>query len=139
MPKETKWRLAKSLDALLSRINTLAPKRSRKSDGTIGDAAHQKAGTSDHLPNSAGVVTAADITHDPANGCDAGILAESLRLSKDRRIKYVIFNKRIFSSTVSPWEWRPYSGSNAHEKHVHVSVKSTFADIRDDWKIAVAK
>jgi hypothetical protein len=45
-----------------------------------------------------------------------------LRISKDRRIKYVISNRRIFSGEVSPWTWRPYSGVNAHDKHVHISV-----------------
>jgi hypothetical protein len=91
-----------------------------KPDGTIGDLAH-KARKSDHNPNHRGVVCAIDITHDPENGCDAGKLAESLRLSRDPRIKYVIWNSRIFSSLVKPWEWREYAGA-PHKEHVHISV-----------------
>jgi hypothetical protein len=40
-----------------------------------------------------------DITHDPAHGVDAPALGEMLRLSEDPRIKYVVSNARIFSST----------------------------------------
>ena len=49
-------------------------------------------------------------------------MAEMLRLSQDPRIKYLISNKRIASSKVQPWVWRPYTGANAHTKHFHVSV-----------------
>jgi hypothetical protein len=70
-----------------------------------------------------GVVTAIDITHDPAHGVDTYEMAETLRLNRDKRIKYVISNRRIFSSEVSAWVWRPYHGANPHDHHVHVSVK----------------
>jgi hypothetical protein len=99
----------------------MAPSRNKADDGTIGDPAHQ-ARKSDHNPDTNGVVTAMDITNDPAHGADAGAIAEMLRLSKDRRIKYVISNRRIFSSLVSPWQWRRYDGVNAHTEHVHISV-----------------
>lgn len=137
MPTSESWRLARSLEDLRSRINTIAPRRSKASDGTIGDPAH-RARTSDHNPNADGVVCALDITHDPAGGCDAGAIAESLRQSKDPRIKYVIWNKRIFSSTMQPWVWRPYTGTNPHQKHVHVSVKSTICDLKRDWNVKVS-
>lgn len=114
------WTLHPALVKLRAQINERWPNRSRVSDGTIGDARHA-AQKSDHNPNAAGVVTAIDITHDP-NGPRGGVLAESLRLSRDPRIKYVIFNQRIFSSIKQPWVWRPYAGSNPHTKHVHISV-----------------
>ncbi|CAL8967492.1 hypothetical protein RHODGE_RHODGE_03336 [Rhodoplanes serenus] len=115
------WRLAASLDTLRRQIDAARPARRRDWDGTIGDAAHA-ARTSDHNPNSAGVVTAIDITHDPAGGVDTAALAEHLRGSRDPRIKYVISNGRIVSSTISPWTWRPYTGASRHDKHVHISV-----------------
>jgi hypothetical protein len=40
-----------------------------------------------------------DITHDPAGGCDAGALAQSIVDARDDRVKYVISNKRIASSS----------------------------------------
>ncbi len=116
------YRIAKSLDTLRSQVNNKYPQRSKLSDGWIGDTAHSSR-KSDHNPNPSGVVCALDITHDPAHGCDAGELAETLRRNRDPRLSYVISNARIFSSTVSPWQWRPYSGANKHNKHCHISVK----------------
>ena len=130
------WRVAKSLLTLREQVNAIAPNRSKKSDGTIGDSSHQPR-ASDHNPNADGVVTAMDITNDPNNGVDARALAELLRNSKDSRIKYVISNSQIFSSTKSPWEWRKYTGSNAHTKHVHISVvgdKTLYDDVKP-WPI----
>jgi len=115
------WRVAKSLETLRRQINDMAPGRSTASDGTIGDQAHQIR-NSDHNPNADGVVTALDITHDPAHGVDAGAMAEMLRLGQDPRIKYIISNRRIASSKIQPWVWRPYTGANAHTRHFHVSV-----------------
>lgn len=116
------WRVAESLQTLLGQLNALYPNRSKVSDGSIGDERHQKAGTSDHLPNANHVVTARDFTHDPGNGINGQWLANALVASRDPRIKYVIWNKQICSSKQSPWVWRPYSGANAHQHHVHVSV-----------------
>ena len=122
------WRVAKALEKMREQVNAQYPNRSKRTDGTIGDAAHRSR-ASDHNPHisdsGVGVVSALDITHDPANGVDTYALAEHLRLKKDARVKYVISNKRIFSSTTSPWTWRKYSGSNPHSAHMHVSVKAT--------------
>lgn len=120
------YRIAKSLDTLRNQINHKYPERSKASDGWIGDAKHSSR-TSDHNPNPAGVVCALDITHDPAHGCDSRELAETLRLNRDSRLSYVISNSRIFSATISPWQWRPYTGANKHDKHCHISVKQQAA------------
>ena len=125
------WRVAKSLLALRDQVNRKAPNRNKANDGTIGDAAHASR-TSDHNPwvtdGGVGVVTAMDITHDPAHGCDAGALAEAIRGSRDARVKYVIWNRRIANPLPiggqPPWAWRPYTGANPHNHHVHISVKS---------------
>ena len=119
------WRLAKSLETLRAQINAASPNRSKISDGTIGDAAHASR-SSDHNPHvrdgKIGVVTALDITHDPRHGVDGGAIAEALKSSGDPRIKYIIWSRRIWTPTVSP-RWRAYTGSNPHDKHVHVSVQ----------------
>lgn len=91
------------------------------SDGLIGDQAHAGS-ASDHNPNALGVVTAFDFTHDPKNGLDAHKIAD--RLIKSPRhpdAKYIISNRRI-AGTHNGWKWQSYSGSNPHDKHVHVSV-----------------
>lgn len=129
------WRLAKSLNTLRDQINAQYPGRNKSSDGTIGDAAHASR-SSDHNPwvrdGATGVVTACDISHDPANGVDAGVFANLLVASRDPRIKYIIWNRQIVSSETSPWQWRRYTGSNPHNKHVHISVKSSKALYDDD-------
>jgi GH24 family phage-related lysozyme (muramidase) len=139
------WRVAKSLDVLLSQVDRIAPERSKAADGSIGDAAHA-ARNSDHNPwvkdGAVGVVTARDFTHDPAGGFDAYAFAEALRAGRDDRIKYVISNRRIFSGAGQDhpaWQWRLYSGKNPHNHHTHVSVKPVKAlyDSEAPWAIAL--
>lgn len=124
------WRTARSLDVLLAEVNAAAPKRNKASDGSIGDAAHASR-DSDHNPwvtvGGQGVVRARDITHDPANRVDGNRLATDIAslLGKHPALgsgAYVIWNRRIISTDRLREGWRPYSGSNAHTKHVHVSV-----------------
>ncbi|OBQ82367.1 MULTISPECIES: DNA/RNA non-specific endonuclease [Mesorhizobium] len=129
----TRWRAANALLALRKQVDEAAPSRSKSSDGTIGDTRHcgGPKSTSDHCPrvldNGVAVVTAIDITHDPAHGCDAHAIAEAIRLSKDSRVKYIISKSRIAASVpkggAAAWAWRPYKGSNKHEKHCHISVQ----------------
>lgn len=131
------WRLAESLVVLRDQLNQLYPNRSKLSDGTIGDAAHA-ASVSDHNPNSDGVVTAFDGTHDPAHGIDIAVLAETLRVHRDPRIKYVIANRRIFAGNdgPSPWVWRNYTGTDPHTNHLHLSVLARLADSTRPWAIS---
>lgn len=121
------WRLARSLVTLRAQTNARFPNRNTASDGTVGDAAHQSR-SSDHNPwYGPGIVTAVDITHDPAVGLDMDVLTDQLQASRDRRIKYVIFNRWIMDSRAgqNPWKWVRYNGPNPHTKHMHVSVMAT--------------
>lgn len=135
------WRLAGSLVTLRTQINATWPDRSKVSDGTIASRQHSiQNPTSDHEPNAQGVVTAFDCTHDPTSA-DMRLVAEALRQSQDRRIKYVIWDRRIFSSysnsARNAWEWGDYSGSNPHTSHMHVSVSAdpSLYDRTDAWTI----
>jgi hypothetical protein len=134
----TVWRVARSLDTLLSQVNSAAPTRSRVSDGSIGDAKHASR-SSDHNPwvilNGIGVVTARDFTHDPQH-FDAHKFAEMLKRSGDRRLKYIISNSRIWNPSISN-QWRPYRGVNPHDRHIHVSVKpfKAYFDDTTPWKL----
>lgn len=114
---------------MLRQANELWPNRSRISDGTIGDPAHS-ARTSDHNPDGAGWVRAVDLTHDPANGCDAHAWARQVAARRDPRVKYLISNGQIWNPSISP-EWRTYTGANAHTRHAHLSIKSTDAALHD--------
>lgn len=134
------WRLAHSLDTLRTQVNQAYPNRNKASDGTISDAAHAATAT-DHSPNPQGVVCALDITHSPQTGFDAHALADRLRVNRHPNLKYIISNRRIAGDWTG-WNWRSYSGSNPHDKHIHISVgrgpdgKSTQPyDDRVQWNI----
>ncbi|WP_318307017.1 hypothetical protein [Amycolatopsis solani] len=137
------WRVARSLEVLRAQLNTIAPGRDRSSDGGIGDAAHASR-DSDHNPwfhlpgDPTGIVTARDFTHDPAGGLDGQRLADTLEQGRDRRIKYVIWNRRIMAGDAgpSPWEWRTYRGANPHTKHLHLSVLAdATCDDTTEWAL----
>lgn len=136
------WRLAGALVLLRAQIDDRWPRRSVASDGSIGDTAHASR-DSDHNPWCGApadpTVTALDITHDPDGGPDMNELAEVLRESRDPRIKYVIWNDRMFSSyptsSTPAWTWRSYSGTNPHTKHMHVSVQCSTRDSVVAWPL----
>lgn len=141
------WRTVNSLQKLRTQCNTAWPNRSKASDGTIADDSHST--TSDHYPHlvstlgSTPVVTAFDLTQDPAHGCDCASVTEAIRLSRDGRVKYVIWDHRMYSSYSSSgyaaWTWRPYTGSNdPHTNHMHISVLDALsADDSRPWSIGV--
>lgn len=131
------WKLAPALEALFSDVNDVWPNRSKASDGTIGDQAHA-ARKSEHNPNRDpdddvpdGYVTAADITK---AGVDMPRLLKAL--IGDKRVWYVIHDRKIWSRTYG-WKERPYTGSNPHTAHVHVSLVQTRAACNDksSWLI----
>jgi murein L,D-transpeptidase YcbB/YkuD len=132
------WRLAESLIQLRKEVNTKWPRRLKVSDGSIGNTEHS-ARESDHNPDDDGVVKAIDITHDPMHGPDSEMLAQSLLDSRDPRIKYVISNRKIGAGAAGPepWLWRPYSGKNPHNHHVHISVRkdAVYFDDKTPWDL----
>lgn len=131
------WYVARSLDQLLAEINASAPNRNKASDGSIGDANHSSR-ESDHNPcDCHRAVCARDFTHDPGGGFDAHAFANWLAertKNVEARVKYIISNGRIASGqgqSNPAGVWRPYTGSNPHTKHVHVSVRHGI-DLFDD-------
>lgn len=114
------WRLAKSLITLRDEVSDVAPKRSRISDGTIGDPAHADR-ASRHNPNRYGVVTALDLTHDPAGGMDVHALARRLVKDPHPELEYVISNGQV-AKRRNGFRWERYYGSNQHVSHAHFAV-----------------
>ena len=131
------WRLAHSLEKLRAQVNEKWPHRSKESDGSVGDLSHSSR-TSDHNPDPSGVVRAIDITHDPKGGFDSYAFADLLLKKQDKRMKYVISNRRIGSGPAgpSPGVWRKYTGVNPHDHHCHISVvPSAAGDDTSAWSI----
>jgi len=126
------WRVAYSLLVLRDQIDDLYPGRSKASDGTIGDAAHQ-AEQSDHNPDANGVVRALDITHDPLHGCDIDKLSDALCMAQDNRVNYIIANRLITGPNYG-WIWDSYDGADPHTNHIHISVtNAALADMTYAW------
>lgn len=127
--------LSPALATLHAQINARWPNRDKASDGWIGDAAHN-ARKSDHNPDytDGGIVRAIDVDKD---GVDMDLLVNVLL--NDPRTWYVIWNKQIsYGKHVDgvPMGWRPYTGTNTHERHMHVSVRKVGNHDRNDslWK-----
>jgi hypothetical protein len=121
MPKP---RLSKAAEQLRSEINLKYPKRDKRSDGWIGDTAHN-ARKSDHNPDKQGWVRAIDIDSDLLKGSskESWLLAEQIKtiaLKGDKRVSYIIHQHRIASPRQN-WVWRVYKGANPHVSHLHIS------------------
>ncbi len=124
---------APALLVLRRQVDARWPDRSRASDGIMGDASHRRRKSDHNLGN------AIDLTHDPAHGFDAGALAEELRrqmaAGAPGRPSYIIFNRRIASPRTG-WGWAPYTGSNPHRSHVHISIRADRRDMIRPWSLS---
>ena len=118
-----KYWLSKSAETLRKQINASFPDRDKRSDGWIGDSRHS-ATKSDHNPAApSGVVRAIDVDSNLGGAANnAHYLANQLRIlgKTDKRISYVIFNRKI-ASRILFWKWRKYSGIDPHTSHIHIS------------------
>lgn len=113
--------------ALLRQATALAPKRLKVSDGLLPSAAHQKQSpNSDHNTG-----LAVDLTHDPKNGIDCAVLFEKLK--EDKRVKYLIFQGKIWSKDKAKQGNRKYDGINAHNHHLHVSINDDCGNDTSPW------
>jgi hypothetical protein len=125
------WRPVAGITTLRDQINRRWPKRDRRSDGIIGDKAHQSR-TSHHNPDHKGWVHALDIDKDldPKDPHAAQRLANQLvayaasGIPGSNRILYVVFNDQIASGTYanSKWKWR--GSGYGHFDHIHVSFST---------------
>jgi len=110
--------------AVLRQATKIAPSRMKASDGLLPSKAHQVQNpNSDHNTG-----LAVDLTHDPARGIDCSEIFEQLK--NDKRVKYLIFKSVIWSA---PKGDKPYSGSNPHTKHLHISIKDNCGNDDSPW------
>lgn len=113
--------------AVLRQATALKPLRKKASDGLLPSAAHIKASpNSDHNTG-----LAVDLTHDPKNGIDCEEIFEKLK--EDKRVKYLIFKGKIWSREKSKLGNRRYTGSNPHNKHLHISINPALATDTSPW------
>jgi hypothetical protein len=130
------WVLVPCLARLRSELNTIAPGRDKSSDGTIGDRAHQNS-VSDHNDDEVGRVPIrdADSKHEVhAFDADGDLRTPNLtmemviqhlltrcRSGAEKRLRYIIYNRRIWEASNS-WRQRAYTGASPHTEHAHFSA-----------------
>ena len=110
--------------AVLRQATAISPLRMKASDGLLPSKAHlAQSPDSDHNTGFA-----VDLTHDPARGIDCVDIYEKLR--DDKRVKYLIFKGHIWTPHRGE---KPYTGSNPHNKHLHISIKDSYGDDKSPW------
>jgi len=110
--------------AVLRQATAISPSRKKASDGLLPSKAHLKQNpNSDHNTGYA-----VDLTHDPKHKIDCAEIFKQLQ--KDKRVKYLIFNRKI---------WTPqkgvdaYTGSNPHTNHIHISINDKCGNDTSPW------
>jgi hypothetical protein len=113
--------------AVLRQATALKPNRKKASDGLLPSAAHiAQSPTSDHNTGYA-----VDLTHDPVRGIDCVDIFEKLK--EDKRVKYLIFQGKIWSKERAKEGNRKYTGSNQHNKHLHISINDGCGEDTSPW------
>ncbi len=113
--------------AVLRQATALRPLRKKASDGLLPSKAHiHQNPNSDHNTGFA-----VDLTHDRLGGIDCFQIFEELKV--DKRVKYLIFQGKIWSAERASEGDREYTGSNKHNKHLHISIKEGCGDDTSPW------
>ena len=113
--------------AVLRQATAIAPSRMKASDGLLPSNAHLKQSpTSDHNTGFA-----VDLTHDPKHKIDCDDIFQKLK--EDKRVKYLIFKGKIWSKERAGEGDREYSGSNKHNKHLHISIEEDMGKDTSPW------
>jgi hypothetical protein len=113
--------------AVLRQATAIKPLRKKASDGLLPSAAHiNQNPNSDHNTGYA-----VDLTHDKLGGIDCVNLFQELKA--DKRVKYLIFQGKIWSVDRASEGDREYTGSNKHNKHLHISIKEGCGDDTSPW------
>jgi|SRR6185295_14442961 len=145
------WVLIPCLEQLFAEFDRIAPSRDHASDGDIGDAAHRQE-VSDHNPDETGDVPIQDADHINevhAIDVDDDLRESDLTMEKvvqfllgrcrsgaEKRLRYIIYNRRIWSAS-SGWVQKTYTGTSAHTEHAHLSASynSELEASRASWHL----
>ena len=110
--------------AVLRQATAIAPLRMKASDGLLPSKSHiNQNPNSDHNTGHA-----VDLTHDKLGGIDCFLLFQ--KLQADPRVSYLIFQGKIWSKEKG---LREYTGSNKHNKHLHISIKDGCGADTSPW------
>ena len=131
-----RWSAAAGVVALGTQVS-LYEDRPTAADGTVASRVHDaNSPNSDHTvkpKTGSGIVRAIDMTVARGQGIQ---ISEAIRVNRDSRLKYLIYNERMFSSYISSrgepaWKWRTAKG---HKTHIHVSTLKSGDGNGAAWK-----
>lgn len=139
------WILTPALVSLRNAFNARYPNRSKNSDGSKGDLAHQKT-KSGHNPDESGnpeytdadnidEVRAIDVDKDLNSPTDTmqDVINRILATPADlARLRYIIYNRMIWSRN-NGWRSAAYNGDNDHTEHCHFSGDPATDDDDSPW------
>lgn len=143
--------VVRSLRALDSELTSVAPKRTLPT-WYAGDKPHKLRPSGHNADDTAGS-KAEDSDADNVAEIRAGdyrlpfnapftpeqfvqFLVKECRAGRITWIKYIIYNRRIWAAS-SKWVTRKYTGSNPHDKHIHVSSKPDTASESSTKKVGL--
>ena len=113
--------------AVLRQATAIKPLRKKASDGLLPSKHHIHQNPNSDHNTGYGV----DLTHDKLGGIDCFNIFEELKA--DKRVKYLIFQGKIWSADRASEGDRVYTGSNKHNKHLHISIKEGCGDDTSPW------
>lgn len=131
------WFLNRFLTSWRNAIGKKFPKRTKASDGTIGDARHQAESFSEHNPDKDGSVDAWDMdvnllgSSNPTGSAAELAAIEQLKKAFQRlpESQLWIHNRQIANRDIGNWARRPYRGVNPHDHHVHWQSRSSMEKV----------
>lgn len=123
--------LATSLSIFRAEINRRWPNRDTRSDGWIGDEAHQST-VSDHNPNERDRVDAYDVDKD---GVDMDVIIAAAK--RHPSVRYIIWQRKLYHR-LRGYKAEDYNGPSAHDEHAHFSIEQAVWAENDtrSWGIA---
>jgi hypothetical protein len=113
--------------AVLRQATAICPSRKKASDGLLPSPAHQLQNPNSDHNTGYGV----DLTHDKLGGIDCHNIFQELKA--DKRVKYLIFQGKIWSVERASEGDRDYDGPNKHPHHLHISIKDGCGDDTSPW------
>jgi hypothetical protein len=125
------WTLAPALRQLLEQVDTAYPDRPKRSDGSIGDPAHQSR-ASDHNRNDDGMVTAIDLTDWQGGAFDVDDWARQYAVHDPAREVPHLGRADLDAGPC----WRRLAHLHRrqrHKAHLHVSVLADQANNVAPW------
>ena len=141
--------LTKALTRLRGDFNARFPTRDKGTDGWIGDEAHQEH-VSGHNPDDTegskseytdadtkAEVRAIDVDKDLRDAVVSmqAVINLILKTTNDlKRLKYIIFNRQIWSKS-NNWVVREYTGTNGHTEHAHFSGDPAYDEDASAWSV----